>query len=66
MSHSVKRPEEYICEGCHSVYVGTPYQESGTIHYDPPSACAACGSEEFVEMEQFPRVDRHVRDRSEE
>ena len=65
MSHTSKRPEEYVCEDCHSVYAGTPYRENDTIHYDPPSACAACGGEAFVEIERFPLVDRHVRDRGE-
>lgn len=63
MSHSPTRPEEYVCGNCHGVYVGTPYREGGTVHYDPPSKCAACGGESFVEMERFPVLDRHVRDR---
>ncbi|EMA46407.1 hypothetical protein C448_06488 [Halococcus morrhuae DSM 1307] len=54
MSHTPERPKLYVCTGCQSVHAGTVSGGPEDHRYDAPGECAACGSTEFVEMEDYP------------
>ena len=54
MSHTPERPELYVCTGCQSVHAGTVSGGPEDHRYDAPESCAACGSTEFIEMEDYP------------
>jgi hypothetical protein len=53
MSHTPDLPEQYVCDGCHAIYAGTVVNGGGTHRFEAPAECAACGSTEFVLLEQY-------------
>ena len=57
MAHAPEQPELYVRENCHGVYAGTVAGGDPEHHrYDPPTECAACGSAEFVEIEEYSHM----------
>jgi hypothetical protein len=43
-----------VCEDCLSVHVGTVHGQPGDHHYEAPDECAACGSDDFVDINEYP------------
>lgn len=54
MSHTPEKPKRYVCTGCQSIHAGTVSGGPEDHRYDAPESCAACGSTEFIEMEDYP------------
>ncbi|MFD1588618.1 hypothetical protein ACFR9U_16690 [Halorientalis brevis] len=55
MAHTPEHPRTYVCTDCQVVHAGTVTgREAGDHHYEAPAECGACGSNEFVEADNWP------------
>ncbi|MBX0294996.1 hypothetical protein [Haloarcula nitratireducens] len=57
MAHQPERPQEYVCEGCHTIVAGTARGDPPDHDYAQPDECAACGGTEFVELQNYPSME---------
>ncbi|WP_170178712.1 hypothetical protein [Halapricum salinum] len=57
MSHQPDRPREYVCEDCLSVHAAVVHGQPGDRHYEAPDECAACGSDDFVDINEYPLIE---------
>ena len=50
-------PERFVCMECYAISAGVPVQDHPEPkHYEPPTECGACHTEEFVPFTEFARA----------
>lgn len=53
MAQQPERPQEFVCENCNNIVAGVVSGDPPNHTYEAPTDCMACGSSEFVAMEQY-------------
>ena len=54
MAHVPEHTTLYVCESCQTVLAGTVQGQPPDHSFEAPAECAACGSSDFVELQNYP------------